>query len=694
VGGRNSVYEYTKTCFDNNNNIIIAGNADSNNGIADLNSYQPNIINGTTGFTGTNFYLIKFRETTVTGIPQPESNSPICIGNTLELKVSGGTSYSWTGPNGFTSTNQNPTINNASALNTGKYSCNITGIGGCDGIVDVDVLVGDNQAPVPNLTTLQTITGDCKTTITIIPTATDACAGIITATTANPLSYSLAGTYTIVWNYDDGNGNSVTQSQWVIISPKPLPTTTSQQIFCIQNNPTLSSVTITGQNIKWYDALTNGNLLVNTTLLQNGITYCASQTINGCESERSPVLINIQNTVTPTAISPQTFCTSQNPTLANLVIVGTSIKWYDNTTSGSLLPSSTPLQDGTTYYAIQTLNNCESTTRLAVTVGLISTLPASNYEELFCDDLNDGTETVDLRSYNSKIISNTNNYNFSYYDSSLGAQNETQDSKINNLPSYKLVVGENKIYVRINSNTPCYAVAELKLTLFSKPVINIQDIVPICDNNSITIDGGTGFDSYLWSNGETTPKITVSTPGLYSVTLTENHNTLSCSSTKSFRVKQSSIAKISSIETKDWTDKDNMITIIATGDYEYSIDGETYQDDKVFSGLSSGVYTVYVRDKNNCGLTTQDVYLLIYAKFFTPNGDGYNDTWKIKFSDTEVGLIIKIFDRYGKLIKNLVSNSDSWDGTFNGSNLPADDYWFIATRANGQEHKGHFSLKR
>ena len=239
-------------------------------------------------------------------------------------------------------------------------------INGCESErIGVKVIVEDKQAPIPNLPTLPTITGDCQTQITTIPTATDACAGAITATTASPLSYSLPGTYTIVWNYDDGNGNSITQNQTVSISSQPLPTTTSPQPFCIQQNATLNSIAITGQNIKWYDALTNGNLLNNTTLLQNGITYYASQTINGCESARAPVLINIQNTATPTGNSPQTFCASQNPTLNTIVITGTSIKWYDSSTAGNVLPISTPLQDGKTYYATQTLNNCESPIKIS-----------------------------------------------------------------------------------------------------------------------------------------------------------------------------------------------------------------------------------------------------------------------------------------------------------------------------------------
>lgn len=479
--------------------------------------------------------------------------------------------------------------------------------------------------------------------------------------------------------------------------PTPLkPLSTSPQTYCIQQNATLNSIIITGQNIKWYDALTNGGLLSDTTLLQNGITYYASQTINGCESERIPVIINIQNTVAPTGNSTQTFCASQNPTLSTISVTGTIIKWYDNSTLGNILSDTTPLQDGQTYYASQTINGCESTTRLAITVALISTLPANNYDELFCDELNDGTETVNLSSYNSSIISNTSNYNFSYYNSLSGAENEKTSDKITNFSNYKLVLGDNKIYARINSNTPCYAVAELKLTLISKPKITIEDIVPICENSSITINAGAGFDSYLWSNGETTQTITVSNPDDFSVTVTNNYSTISCSSTKNFIVKNSKKPSINSIETKDWTDTENIITVIVknNGDYEYSIDGINYQDSNVFSGLASGKYTVEVRDKNGCGSAKDEIFLLMYPKFFTPNGDGYNDTWKIKFSDIELGLLIKIYDRYGKLIKTLVTNNDSWNGTYNGSELPSTDYWFVVTRANGQEYKGHFSLKR
>lgn len=689
VGGY--AYGSTKIALDNTNSIFVSGISMENDGIADGSSYQSSIL----GWPS-NYFLMKFSEDIIF-LPKISSNSPICIGKILELKASGGTNYTWTGPNGFTSTDQNPTILNATAINSGKYSCNITGTGGCDGIVTLDVIVGDSVAPIADLATLPIITGDCHTIITTIPTATDVCAGAITATTISTLSYNLPGSYTVVWDYDDGNGNISHQNQTVTISNQPLPTATSPQSFCIQQNATINDIAIIGQNIKWYDALTVGTFLSNTTPLQNNTTHYAAQTINGCESDRIPVTATIQNTLTPKGDLKQSFCTSQNPTLNTIAVVGSAIKWYDSATLGNLLTDTTPLVDGKIHYASQTENNCESTNRLAVTVSLISSLPANDYDFSICDDLNDGTEIVKFEDYTTHLISNTSNYTFTYYKSLSDAENELSSNKITTASNYKLALGENIIYVRINSNTPCYAVVALKITLLSKPIIPIQDIVPICENKSIWIDAGSGADSYLWSNGKTTQTISVDNPVDLSVTVTKNYSAVfSCYSIKSFTVKTSNIAEIKAIETKDWTDNDNTITVFVTGsgDYEYSIDKNNYQNNNHFLGVNSGEYTVYVRDKNGCGTAIKEVYLLMYPKFFTPNGDSFNDTWKIKSSGSENGLTIKIFDRYGKLLKELDSNSTGWDGTYIGQPLPATDYWFVVTRKNGKEYKGHFSLKR
>lgn len=122
-----------------------------------------------------------------------------------------------------------------------------------------------------------------------------------------------------------------------------------------------------------------------------------------------------------------------------------------------------------------------------------------------------------------------------------------------------------------------------------------------------------------------------------------------------------------------------------------------FQSKSVFTNVLPGVYLVYVRDSSTCEqvVTSETIYVLDYPHFFTPNGDNFNDTWQIKnLNILPENTIITIFDRYGKLLKEISATSLGWNGTFNGTALPADDYWFNVTFEDGKIIKGHFSLKR
>ena len=475
-----------------------------------------------------------------------------------------------------------------------------------------------------------------------------------------------------------------------------LPNLISPQTFCIQQNATINSILITGQNIKWYDSPTNGNVLPITTALVNGTTYYASQAINGCESNRIPVLVQIQNTPTPTGNANQSFCTSQNATVSDIVTNGTNVIWYNSATNTTPLANTTLLTNNTTYYATQTINGCESVNRLAVTISLINTLNATNYSETICDDLNNSTEKINLSDYNSNLIASTGNTVKYYLDYNEALLNSNQ--QINNFSNFNLTLGTTIFYVRIDSPNTCFQIVTLTLELVSKPIIPINDIEPLCEGKEIIINAGNNYDSYTWSTGETSQSITITQGGNYSVTVTENHGTTICSSTKNFTVVTSNIANIQEVINTDWTDQNNTITVLlnssSQGNYEYSINGSDFQDSNTFTNLEIGEYTVYVRDKNGCGMVSEAVYLLTYPKFFTPNGDGFNDYWKIKFSEKEANLLVKVFDRYGKFLKQFGTNSIGWDGKYLGKDMPSTDYWFVVTRANGKEYKGHFSLKR
>ena len=87
-----------------------------------------------------------------------------------------------------------------------------------------------------------------------------------------------------------------------------------------------------------------------------------------------------------------------------------------------------------------------------------------------------------------------------------------------------------------------------------------------------------------------------------------------------------------------------------------------------------------------------------FPPFLTPNDDGYNDTWNVNASNSFEIININIFDRYGKLLKSMVSNSAGWNGTYNGKRLPSNDYWFVANYKDLSDNrvkqfKSHFALK-
>lgn len=628
--------------------------------------------------------------------PTVDVIQPVSCTNPLGTITITSLNYEYSFDNGATWT----TNNVKSGLVVGDYNVKTRNSSNCEiNALSVSILVPPDSPITPSVTVTQP---DCLVqtgTIRVSDVAPEySFDNRLTWTTSNSKSNLVPGKYKVLLKNTLGCVSYVAKEVEIkaYINTEPLPVATTPQQFCIQQNATLSNIAIKGTNIKWYDAAANGNLLPATTVLQSR-TYYATQTVGVCESLRIPVAINIQNTSAPTAVPIQDFCISQKATIASLVAMGTNIKWYNSATNGTVFPTTTALVNGATYYATQTVNDCESINRLAVSVSIfLPSIVVNDVSDVNCDDKNFGFEVVNLTVYNSKITT-CNTCAFTYFKSLSGAENKTTSDQITTTKNYKLSVGTTIIYVRIDSNDKCFQVVKLSLTLFGKPKIPISDIVPICENKEITIDAGSGFDSYLWSTGATSETITVANIGSYSVTVTQNHGNIICSSTKDFSVVISSLATISEIKIQDWTDAENVITVEITGasigNYEYSLDGISYQESNTFTGLRSGDYFVYVRDKNGCGIANQEVFVLSYPKYFTPNGDGYNDTWSIRFSQAEPNMDIKIFDRYGKLIKEIGSTT-SWDGTFNGHELPSTDYWFVVTRANGKVYKGHFAMKR
>jgi gliding motility-associated-like protein len=279
-----------------------------------------------------------------------------------------------------------------------------------------------------------------------------------------------------------------------------------------------------------------------------------------------------------------------------------------------------------------------------------------------------------------------------YLESEIIAINNDTDHQIGNYSQYVLETNR-IIYVVIKSQIGCSQIVKLDLKLVNSPEIEISDTLSLCDSEKLIVDAGSGFDSYLWSDGSTSSSLNIVEPGNYSIKAGYDYGTKECFTTKFFTVTNSGNPEVTAIDIVNQKQNSNNLVVTASGTppMYYSLDNEHYYESADFNNLDTGSYTVYV--KNGCGIISKHIDIFFYPSFFTPNGDDKNDGWFIKYSTREYGIRVYIYDRYGKLVSNL-KQGEVWDGTYKNQNLPATDYWFVAEKNGKILHKGHFSLIR
>ena len=349
------------------------------------------------------------------------------------------------------------------------------------------------------------------------------------------------------------------------------------------------------------------------------------------------------------------------------------------------------------------VSNSELTLEASITDSNDTALPP------VCDDdgVEDGFHIFNLSDADTAILNGlppglTISY-FETFNDALLEQNDLGTSFENTIPYSQT------IYARVENINNCYGISEVELTVNRLPDIETEALIYYCLNTfpqTIAINAGVFNDSptnytYNWSTGETAYEVPINKTGTYTVTVT---NANGCTKNRTITIEASNVATIQEINVDD-VSQNNTITVIASGEgtYEYRLIDEKnvvvfpYQESHVFENVFPGIYTVTVKDvKNDCGPPTYDkVSVIGFPKFFTPNNDGKHDTWQVYgiSSMFQPNTKIRIFNRYGKLIKQLNPLGNGWDGTINGEKLPVDDYWFAIELQDGRVFKNHFTLK-
>lgn len=356
-------------------------------------------------------------------------------------------------------------------------------------------------------------------------------------------------------------------------------------------------------------------------------------------------------------------------------------------------------------------------------------IPSNILPYVICDNLNenDGIGEFDLSTKTSEILNGLDPslYSVTYYESELDAQSEE-----NSLPNiYNNITNPQNVFVRIENSSSnvvnCFNVGSFSLEVNLLPDIDLDETYILCVNKNGTevisnpiLDTGLNETDYIFQWIETNNPTNILSVqsifepiqgGMYSVLVTEI--VTGCINTATTNVLESSPPILSTEVITQAFENNHLIQVSATGEgvasFEFSLDNGPWSGNEpssnsfTFANVSFGEHIIQARDINGCGLSVSVELIVDYPKVFTPNNDGYNDTWQIFGIENQIDAVVYIFDQYGKLLKQLSPTGVGWDGTFNGQILPSDDYWFVVkyrefgeSEGAQKQFKSHFTLKR
>lgn len=405
---------------------------------------------------------------------------------------------------------------------------------------------------------------------------------------------------------------------------------------------------------------------------------------------------------------PIAACDNQNVTLDATTANVVSYTWYMDTGTGfqPILGETGPLLQVlvSALYRVEVITMSMNNVISDVQVGFTSAPTTGGLsDEVSCSDIGvydlsqKDTEALGTQDPDEVIVT----YHSTMADAISGS---------NPLPTqYPVNTGSQTIYVRTSSvqNPNCFdASQQFNLNIVASAVLDFPDEVFICEASSGTLIGETSPDPqfvYSWDTGENSPGIMVTQAGNYTLTATNSQTgQIDCISMRTVTVIVSETPEITGVIV-DGLQQNNRVEVLTnnTGNLEFQVDGGAYQSSNVFNNVAPGTHIVTVNDPAGCGTSSESIVVVGFPKFFTPNGDGANDFWHIIGVSTLTNPVVHVFDRYGKLLKQLNESSLGWDGTYNGSALPASDYWFKLryTDTSGQTVEArfinnHFTLKR
>jgi len=671
------------------------------------------------------------------GTPLLTTNSPVCAGmgynpNYLIMNVSdtsSGVTYTWSGPNAFSVVDDpatTQTITNPPALDAGDYTVYAT-LNGCISAFSTSTVIIKPTPTPPVVSPAKFVYCQFEPTTVLTATGTSlrwytVQTGGVSAASIIPQD-SIAGLYVYYTTQTVNNCQSQPAPDTVLVKTKPLPPAAlATYTYCQGDNAV--PIAAIGVNLLWYTSPAGGTgspiTPTPSTAAAGTFDYYVTQTVNGCESDRKHVVINIKTKPNPPAVTnPLVYC--QGDIATPLVAGGVNLLWYNVSSGGVGSPiAPTPVtsypQDTAYYFVTQTVNGCQS----------------------------DRAE-IDVYTYykpNAIIIGSApyvcqyDTLNFRYYG------NGTSDAAYNwTMPKGASIVGgygQGPITARFDSAGHYKVILSVdnhgcKSPLTSYTVdVRLAPIVPLVMNNQVCqgdlVNVSTGvpnetIDNYNWdfagaqvvygANGAGPYGIRFGTQGMFVVKLiatanlcpsAELRDTVYVHPQGDAHIQFASNTNVCSGDSVHFTSENYNPAYLyqwLPASYFHNITntGEVYGFIDKSGFVKLQVTTEYgCTSEDSIQINAQACCDVFFPNAFTPNGDGKNDIFRPVSNGHQQIKDFRVLNRWGQTMFQSVDQRNGWDGKFGG--VPQDlgtYYYFIKyVCANGKtyEQKGEIILIR
>jgi gliding motility-associated-like protein len=519
---------------------------------------------------------------------------------------------------------------------------------------------------------------------------------------------------------DVNNCQSITQVP-VIINPIPdvdlIIEYASASVNCADAmTASIYAYAVGGIGNYTFDLLLNGNLVTSVTDPRNVVfenlspgNYTVIATSEGgCNPDQEPVVIDNPEPLIFTYEADNVSCNGNEDGAITLMLSGGGggyqyaispnlNQFFDEDPDQGLPAGHYRFEDlapGTYTVIVQDANECFYVEYIEIIDPEPVSIALGAIEPVVCSGEANGSISI-------SILGGTAPYRTAFNSNTIDDFVDLGDN-----PTFSgLAEGTYAIFVRDANDCEDVVILEVgggvNLNATVEPVYECTDILPENYVN-ITLEDPTVLSSVMYALDSTdpadmqlNPDFRNSSPGSHFIAISHANG---CVQTVDFEIQAFEPLTLT-LEQNNL----NEITAIAEGgleDYTFYFNDDNNGTDNTYYITMTGTYTVTVIDENGCEVSAQIFMEFIdieIPNFFTPDGDGLNDYWIPDNIEGYPEILIKIYDRYGRVVAEETIVPNGWDGLYHGNELPTGDYWYVI-KLNGErderEFVGHFTLYR